>query len=149
QEPRLFGGQRPGPRLPGAAQNSSDAGPGRQAAHGDRIMTSPHASCRAIEPDLVAAATGDANRDASRRVEEHLAGCEPCRAEFARYRVIERAIGDIRSTDWQAREDEPGARARLESILADLRRRVLVYRIFPSPLGNILIARSEHGVALV
>ena len=63
--------------------------------------------------------------------------------------MIERAVGEIRDDDWQAHDDDREARAQLESRLADLRRRVLVYRIFPSPLGNILIARSDHGVVLV
>ena len=112
-------------------------------------MTSTHLTCRAIEPDLVAAATGEADREASRRVDEHVARCAPCRADFARYRIIERAVGEIRSDDWQSGENEEGARARLGSRLADLRGRLLVYRIFPSPLGNLLIARSDHGVALV
>ena len=33
--------------------------------------------------------------------------------------------------------------------LADLRSRVMAYRIFASPLGRLLIARSEHGVSLI
>ncbi len=37
----------------------------------------------------------------------------------------------------------------LDSRLADLRSRLLLYRIFPSPLGNILIARSELGICAV
>src|SRR5207244_5925948 len=39
--------------------------------------------------------------------------------------------------------------ARLERRLAARRRRTLPYRIFPSPLGPILIARSEEGVSCV
>jgi len=41
------------------------------------------------------------------------------------------------------------ARARLTARLADLRARTLFYRVFPSPLGDLLIARSEQGVSLV
>ena len=41
------------------------------------------------------------------------------------------------------------ARAELESRLADIRSRMVAYGIFPSPLGKILIARSELGVSLV
>jgi O-6-methylguanine DNA methyltransferase len=41
------------------------------------------------------------------------------------------------------------ARENLETRLADLRRRLLAYRVFPSPLGHILIARSEVGISLV
>jgi methylated-DNA-[protein]-cysteine S-methyltransferase len=41
------------------------------------------------------------------------------------------------------------ARKRLEEELAGLGRRVLAYRIFPSPLGNLLIALSDRGVSLI
>jgi len=41
------------------------------------------------------------------------------------------------------------ARAGLESRLADLRRRLIFFGVFSSPLGPILLARSELGVALV
>jgi methylated-DNA-[protein]-cysteine S-methyltransferase len=49
----------------------------------------------------------------------------------------------------QPNEQEAQARQRLETRLADLRQRLLAYRIFPSPLGHILIARSELGISLV
>src|SRR5437667_6377371 len=41
------------------------------------------------------------------------------------------------------------SRAELESRLADIRARMVAYGIFSSPLGKILIARSELGIALV
>jgi len=41
------------------------------------------------------------------------------------------------------------ARQHLESRLADLKSRLVTYRVFPSPLGRILIARSEQGVLLM
>src|SRR3989304_3908297 len=40
------------------------------------------------------------------------------------------------------------SRAELESRLADIRSRMISYGIFSSPLGKILIARSELGVSL-
>jgi methylated-DNA-[protein]-cysteine S-methyltransferase len=46
-------------------------------------------------------------------------------------------------------DDATLARAQLASRLADLRSRMVGFGIFPSPLGRILIARSEQGVALV
>ena len=46
-------------------------------------------------------------------------------------------------------EQLAGARDRLHTRLADLRSRMLTYRIFPSPLGNILIAQSELGISTV
>ena len=50
---------------------------------------------------------------------------------------------------WAPAPTEEAARAHLAARLADLRRRTLAYGIFPSPLGPILIARSEEGVSLV
>jgi methylated-DNA-[protein]-cysteine S-methyltransferase len=104
--------------------------------------------CLDIENDLVAVATGDAQVGARGRVEDHIGLCAPCRGEFQRYREIEGVVGALRRAAGGA-EATSEARERLESRLADLRSRLMMYRVFPSPLGNILIARSEHGVSLV
>jgi O-6-methylguanine DNA methyltransferase len=74
--------------------------------------------------------------------------CAPCRGEFQRYREIDGFVGALRSVPVAA-EGMARSREALESRLADLRSRLVSYRIFPSPLGHILIARSEHGVSLV
>jgi methylated-DNA-[protein]-cysteine S-methyltransferase len=110
-------------------------------------MTPRPGVCLEIEDDLVAAAIGDAGVAAARRVDEHVRACAPCRAELARYRGIDALAGRLRIATTGA--DPAPARATLEARLADLRRRSLVYRVFGSPLGPILIARSEEGVALV
>src|SRR4029453_16805039 len=104
--------------------------------------------CVEIEPDLVAAATGDAEAGAVRHVEHHIDSCGACRGEFHRYREIEGVVGALRRTPAGA-ESAGRAREGLESKLADLKSRLVSYRVFPSPLGHILIARSEHGVSLV
>jgi len=109
-------------------------------------MTRKPAVCLAIEPALVAAATGDADRATSARVESHTRLCAPCREDFARYRAIDGAVYAWRRAPAPTEE---AARAHLASRLADLRRRTLAYGIFSSPLGPILIARSEEGVSLV
>src|SRR5439155_90917 len=80
------------------------------------------------------------------RVEVHARTCALCRQDLVRYRAIEDAVGAWRGAPAPAEEL---AHARLESRLAALRRRTLLYRIFPSPLGPILIARSEEGVSCV
>ncbi len=110
-------------------------------------MSAKPASCRRIEPDLVAAATREAAPDTARRVAEHVHACAACRHEFERYGAIDRAVGTLRETSAPA----PPARAReaLAARLANLRHRLVAYRIFASPLGRLLIARSEHGVSLV
>jgi O-6-methylguanine DNA methyltransferase len=111
-------------------------------------MTDKPASCVQIADDLLAAAAGEATQAVVQRVEGHVAQCGTCRKEFEGYRAIERAVHGLR----EARLPGPEvgrARERLQGRLADLRRRLLAYRIFPSPLGHILIARSELGISLV
>ncbi len=109
-------------------------------------MTRKPAVCLELEPALVAAATGDADRATAVRVESHTRLCAPCRGDFERYRAIDGAMHAWRRAPAPAEE---AARAHLASRLADLRRRTLAYGIFSSPLGPILIARSEEGVSLV
>jgi len=111
-------------------------------------MTRKPRACVEIEHDLIAAASGDAQPSAARRVEHHIHACGACRGEFHRYREIEGVVHTLRRAP-AASEGEAHARAGLESRLADLRSRLVSYRVFPSPLGHILIARSEHGVSLV
>jgi len=108
-------------------------------------MSAKHPRCAAIETDLVAAATGEAAPEAARRVREHVEGCGPCREDFGRYRAIEGMVGQMRTTV----SDDRQARERLVARLGDLRRRRLAYGVFPSPLGPLLIARTEDGVSLV
>ena len=105
-------------------------------------------TCREVERDLVAVAAGEAGATEARGVERHVAVCRDCRDELERYRVLEGMVTDLR------REPVPGAdpalsRAELESRLADIRARMVAYGIFSSPLGKILIARSELGISLV
>jgi O-6-methylguanine DNA methyltransferase len=105
-------------------------------------------SCAEIADDLLAAAIGDGSPHAAERVERHVAVCEPCRREFQEYRDVDSAVAVLRE------EPLPGghldqARQRLDARLADLRKRLLRYRIFPSPLGDLLIARSEEGISLI
>jgi methylated-DNA-[protein]-cysteine S-methyltransferase len=111
-------------------------------------MTSKPKVCVAIEPDLIAAATGEAAAPAADRVQVHVAACPGCRDDFARYRAIEGAVGALRATAPPAGDAE-AARARLIARLADLRSRLVSYGVFTSPLGPILLGRTEHGVALV
>jgi methylated-DNA-[protein]-cysteine S-methyltransferase len=111
-------------------------------------MTSKPTPCMAIEPDLVAAATGEAPVAAAERVQSHVAGCAACRDDLARYRAIDTAVGALRSA-LPAADEADAARRRLVARLADLRSRIVSYRVVPTPLGPILLARSEHGVALV
>jgi methylated-DNA-[protein]-cysteine S-methyltransferase len=111
-------------------------------------MSAKPRPCLELELDLIATATGEAEASAARRVREHVALCEPCRVDLGRYRAVDRAVGSLRTVaDVDA--DAAPARARLLAHLATLRSRLVTFGVFPSPLGPILIARSEHGVALV
>ena len=111
-------------------------------------MSIENPTCREIEPDLVAVAAGEAGASAARSVERHVAVCRECRGELERYRAVEGMMADLRGAP-VAGADPTLSRAELESRLADIRSRMVSYGIFPSPLGKILIARSELGVSMV
>jgi len=104
--------------------------------------------CARIETDLAAVAADEGNAAAQRRVSAHIEHCEACRAMLDDYRNVESELAALRE-----RRVDPGhlgqARERLEAGLADLRRRIVRYAIFASPLGNVLVARTEMGVVLV
>src|SRR4030095_123359 len=121
---------------------------GEPEYHGATAMNRKPQVCLEIEVDLAPAATGDAEAGTARRVERHIDTCAPCRGEFQRYREIDGVVGALRRAPVGA-GGMARAREALESRLADLRSRLMSYRIFPSPLGHILIGRSEHGVSLV
>lgn len=111
-------------------------------------MKRPRNPCAEIELDLIAAATGEADPVAERRVQQHVSGCAPCGGDYHRYRAIEQAVETWRRAPAPA-GPPAAARRRLEERLEEIRRRTVAYRIFPSPLGNILIALSERGVSMV
>jgi len=111
-------------------------------------MNPENTTCCDIEPDLVAVAAGEAGASAARGVERHVAVCRDCRVALERYRVLERMVADLRRAP-VAGADPALSRAELESRLADIRSRMVAYGIFSSPLGKILIARSELGVSMV
>jgi len=111
-------------------------------------MSDKPAVCVQIEDDLLATAMGEAVPSAARRVERHLATCGSCRREFQEYHTVDSVVTALREEPLPS-GSLAQAREHLEARLADLRSRLLVYRIFPSPLGHILIARSELGISLV
>jgi methylated-DNA-[protein]-cysteine S-methyltransferase len=104
--------------------------------------------CVELKQDLVAVATEEAGTATTRRVQAHVERCRPCRDEFDRYRRIEGEVAAMRG-HLLAAPHVALSRDRLEARLADLRSRLVAYRVFPSPVGPILIARSEQGVLLI
>jgi methylated-DNA-[protein]-cysteine S-methyltransferase len=111
-------------------------------------MSTMPTSCREIEPHLLASAMGEATRDSVELVRTHVAGCPECREELTRYRAVDGMVDSLRRAPGPD-DDATLARAQLTSRLADLRSRMVTFGIFPSPLGPLLIGRSEMGVALV
>jgi methylated-DNA-[protein]-cysteine S-methyltransferase len=111
-------------------------------------MTHTPTACIQIAEDLLAAAMGEAAPEAAERVERHAAACGACRRELESYRALDRTVSALGAAP-RPPEPSEAARRRLASALADLKSRLVAYRIFPSPLGNILIARSELGISLV
>jgi len=109
-------------------------------------MSRTPAACAALAADLIAAAVGEASRPAAERIDDHVARCEGCRAEYRRYREVDAVVGELHAAP------APGsgrARARLLAELADLRARIVRYAVVDSPLGPILLAATEAGVSLV
>jgi methylated-DNA-[protein]-cysteine S-methyltransferase len=104
--------------------------------------------CAQIESDLLASAIREAEPDTIRQVQRHIERCQPCRDEYREYQAIDGAVAALRDR-LPAAGAVAASRERIESRLLDLRNRLLTYRIFSSPVGNLLIARSDHGVALV
>ena len=111
-------------------------------------MTAKVTPCREIQPALVATATGDGGPREAARVEAHVAVCATCRRELERYRSIDRVVGGLRRAS-VAHDRSEVVRGELEWRLAELRRRAVTARVWSSPLGPILIARSEQGVVAV
>jgi len=104
--------------------------------------------CAEIEMDLVASALGEAGPAAAGRVGAHLDRCASCRDEVRRYQAIDAEVATLRGRPLaEARVDR--VEAELRARLRDLRGRLVLYHVFPSPFGHILIARSEQGIALV
>lgn len=110
-------------------------------------MTRKPSVCAEIEQDLVAVATGEGQEAMVARVGGHVRACGPCARELERYRALEQVIGTWRVPGVDVAVAR--SRQRIEAGLADLRRHLLVARVFDSPLGPILIARSEEGVTLI
>jgi len=106
------------------------------------------ADCREIEPYLLAVAGGEGDRQAARRVEGHVATCRSCREELRHYRAVDGLVHALRVAPLRG-DDATLAHAQLTTRLADLRSRMVSFGIFPSPLGPLLIGRSDQGVALV
>jgi methylated-DNA-[protein]-cysteine S-methyltransferase len=109
-------------------------------------MTKNLSPCVMIEPDLIAAAIGEATPAAVRRVGNHVTGCRPCGEAFERYQAVDEVVATLRTAIPPADET---ARERLLARLSDLRGRIVHYRVFRSPLGLILLGSTEQGVSLV
>jgi methylated-DNA-[protein]-cysteine S-methyltransferase len=110
-------------------------------------MSQKPATCARIQDDLVATAMGEAAPDVAGNVDRHLAICSACRHEFAAYSSVNDAVAALREAP--ASRDASRAREQLRSRLAELKQRLLAYRIYASPLGRILVARSETGIAAI
>jgi methylated-DNA-[protein]-cysteine S-methyltransferase len=111
-------------------------------------MSQTRPTCREIEPDLAVVAAGEAGPATAQVVAEHVARCAPCRDELRQYEALEGLVADIRQAPLPG-VDSTLARAELQTRLSDLRRRLVTFGIFSSPIGPILIARTEQGVSMV
>ena len=62
-------------------------------------MTAKSPSCRAIELDLVATATGEAESRSAERVQRHLDTCGSCRDDFDRLRTGDSVVARLRELE--------------------------------------------------
>lgn len=108
-------------------------------------MTRPRA-CASLEPDLIAAAIGEATPAARARVRKHLAHCDRCRDEEVRYRAVDAAVDELKAASLAPTD---AARGRLLERLSDLRSRLVRYGVFRTVLGPVLIAATQEGIAVV
>src|SRR4030095_1125214 len=106
-DPRRRAGARTCPRIPGAAQDPHEPRRPCTAPDGVHVMTSKPSTCVAIEPDLIAAAPGEAVPPAAGRVDAHIAQCASCRNDYAHYRAVETVVGDLRTTMAPGDAQEP------------------------------------------
>jgi len=104
--------------------------------------------CAEIETALGATVTGEADGAIARRVENHLVECDACREEAEELRRLDRAVTSMRARPL-AQAHQVAAQQKLRERLADLKTRMVAYSVVSSPIGPILIARSEQGVLLV
>src|SRR5262249_28740258 len=144
----VLGGERASTRVPGAQEDPPRTGRSQRSAHGVSAMSRREPTCREVEPGLVAMGAGEASPETIQVVERHVAACPECRDELSRYRVVDGLVADLRRAPMST-ADPSLARAELESRLAELRRRLLRFGVFASPVGPILIARSIEGVSMV
>jgi methylated-DNA-[protein]-cysteine S-methyltransferase len=111
-------------------------------------MISKHPVCRALEPDIVATAMDEAPPAAREKVQKHVGICAGCRTDLDKYRSIDQLAGTLRRAP--VSDDRAVAvRGDLEWRLTELRRKMVTCRVWNSPLGPLLIARSEAGVVAV
>jgi len=75
-------------------------------------MSPQHPLCRAIEPDLLSVAMGEAGPTAVARVEAHVAACRLCREELGHYRALEGMLDTLRRAPL-GEDDATLARARI------------------------------------
>ena len=111
-------------------------------------MISKHPVCRALEPDIVATAMDEAPPASREKVQQHVGFCAGCRQDLDKYRSIDQLAGTLRRAP--VTDDRASAvRGDLEWRLTELRRKMVTCRVWNSPLGPLLIARSEAGVVAV
>src|SRR5262249_50708900 len=135
--PRLFGRERPRARVPGAQEDPSGAGRSTRRTRRGGPMTPMPATCREIEPELIAVAAGEAEVGAAAAVATHVGGCASCRRTLEQYRAVEDMVVALRRAPHPA-EEATLARAQLESRLADLRSRAVSFGALGAPLRPTL-----------
>jgi anti-sigma factor RsiW len=101
-------------------------------------------NCEQVVPYLPGIAGGELGAETTRWVEAHVAGCESCRAESARFRALASGLATL-----NAREIEPPAflaQAIAERVRSDRRRRFLPVPPVVSPEIARVLADNRDAI---
>lgn len=104
--------------------------------------------CGFNENDLIAEALGEATSNLSQQVRAHVAACRSCAALLEQYRHLH---SHLHSLSVPAGDDQGllAARRALDARLAGQARPRLLLEVWPSPVGDIRIGKTDKGVVLV
>jgi len=104
--------------------------------------------CGFTEDLLIAEALGETTSSLSQQVAQHLVECLSCRKLLDRYQRLRTHLSVLSNPQGE----EQGllvARQRLETRLAQKTRLRLQLKVWHSPVGDILLGKTDKGVALV
>ncbi|MBI3300899.1 MAG: methylated-DNA--[protein]-cysteine S-methyltransferase [Deltaproteobacteria bacterium] len=105
-------------------------------------------ACGFNENDLIAEALGETTPGLSQQVHAHLSTCHSCAALLEQYRRLRMQLHSLSLPD-SADQGLHEARRMLDTRLAGRVRPRLLLDVWPSPVGDVRIGKTDKGVVLV